>query len=187
MFHGLDLLLNALPLIIEQVPNVKVRIIGSGPWDELKRLVAKSGLKDRFVFHGFIKDEEKLFDLVSRCTIGVAPYAFTADNPAIYTDPGKPKLYAFCGLPTIITKITSIAAEMHARKAGVAINYDKNDLAAEAIRLLQDEQTLREYRENATDFARLYISERLFDLAFQDSLSAERGVFDIKVPLREQR
>jgi len=170
-FHGLDLLLDAMPLIIEQIPNVKVRIIGSGPWDELKRLVVKLGLKDYFIFHGFMKDEEKLFDLVSRCAIGVAPYAFTADNPTIYADPGKPKLYAFCGLPIIMTKIAPIAFEIHARKAGVAIRYDKNELAAVAIRLLQDDQIQMEYRDNATSFARSYTSERLFSLAFHDTLS----------------
>lgn len=170
-FHGLDLLLDAMPLIIEQIPNVKVRIIGSGPWDELKRLVAKLGLKDHFIFHGFMKEEEKLFDLVSRCAIGVAPYAFTADNPTIYADPGKPKLYAFCGVPIIITKTAPIAFEIHARKAGVAINYDKNELATVAIRLLQDDQFSMEYRDNATSFARSYTSERLFNLAFHDSLS----------------
>ena len=170
-FHGLDLLLDAMPLIIKQIPDVKVRIVGSGPWDKLKRLVVKLGLKNYFTFHGFIKDEEKLCDLVSRCAIGIAPYAFTADNPTVYADPGKPKLYAFCGLPIIITKTAPIAFEIHARKAGVAINYDKNELAAVAIRLLQDNQLQMEYRNNATSFACSYTSERLFNLAFQETLS----------------
>jgi len=170
-FHGLDLLLDAMPLIIEQIPNVKVRIVGSGPWAELKKLVAKLGLNDHFVFHGFVKDEKKLFDLVSRCALGVAPYAFTADNPTIYADPGKPKLYAFCGLPIIITKTAPVAFEIHARKAGVAINYDKNELATVAIRLLQDDRLSMEYRNNATSFAHSYTSERLFNLAFHDSIS----------------
>jgi glycosyltransferase involved in cell wall biosynthesis len=171
-FHGLDLLLDAMPLIIEQVPNVKVRIIGSGPWDELKRLVAKLGLRDHFIFHGFIKDEEKLFDLVSRCAIGIAPYTFTTDNPTLYSDPGKLKLYAFCGLPVIVTKTAPIASEIHARKAGIAINYDSHELASAVVRLLSDDQLLANYRHNANIFAQSYTSEHVFPKVFKATLQS---------------
>lgn len=170
-FHGLKLLVDAMPMIIKEVPKVKVHIIGSGPWDELKQLVSELDLVDRFIFHDFIPGEAKLFDTISRYAVAVAPYAFTPDNPTVYGDPGKIKIYAFCGLPTIVTRTVAIAPEIHDRKAGVAIDYKAEELAATAVRLLQDEQTLREYRANSSSWARSYTSDRLFDTAFQHYLS----------------
>ncbi len=169
-FHGLELLVDAMPSIIEQVPNAKVRIIGSGPWDELKRLVNEVGLADRFIFHGFIKEEEELFNMVSRCAIGVAPYTLGNDNPTAYADPGKPKLYAFCGLPTIITKSCAIATEIENRGAGITIDYDLCELVNAVVKLLGDDKTLISYRKNANLFAQSYTSELVLGNAFDSTL-----------------
>ncbi len=170
--QGLQLLVEAMPVITAQVPGVKVRIIGDGPFSQgLRRLVAESSQEDHFVFHGFVREESEMLDIISRCAIGVAPWISTAEDNSLYADPGKPKLYAFCGLPTIITNGPAVASEIHNRKAGIAINYDRDELAQAVITLLKNPQTLEEYRRNAAAFARDYTSERLFDLAFEQILS----------------
>lgn len=169
-FHGLQLLVEALPLVLKQLPEVKVRLFGPGPWDDLKKLVTELKMQDRFIFMGFIRSEDELFKSVSRCAVGVAPYVNTLDNPAGFADPGKPKIYAFCGLPTIITKTPQVAYEIDKMRAGIAIDYDRDSLALALVKLLEDDVTLKEYRMSAIRFAQLYSAEQLFEKAFQKTL-----------------
>lgn len=169
-FHGLDLLLDAMPLIIEKLPEIKVNIIGIGPWDDLKTKVSINGLDNYFVFQGFVENEETLFELVSKNAIGIAPYLSTWQNPAIYADPGKPKLYAFSGLPIVITNWVGVSKEIEKMKAGISINYDPKEFADAVVRLLKDDETLKEYRSNASKFAMSYTSEEIFKRALEKSI-----------------
>lgn len=172
IFHGLDLLVDAMPLIIEKLPGIKVNIIGIGPWDDLKTKVSMNGLDNYFVFHGFVEKEEILFELVSKSAIGVAPYLSTLQNPAIYADPGKPKLYAFSGLPIVITNRIAVSKEIEKMKAGISINYDPKELADAVVRILKDDETLKEYRSNASKFATSYTSEGIFKIALEKSIAS---------------
>ena len=52
-YEGLDLLLEALPRMLEQMPDIRVLLVGGGPQEEtLKALVATLGIEDRVVFAG---------------------------------------------------------------------------------------------------------------------------------------
>ncbi len=169
--QGLQLLIKAMPKIIKVLPQVKVRIIGKGPYEnELKKQLNRSSLDNYFIFHGFIKDNEEVLRVLSNCAIGIAPWTQEDDNYVMYADPGKPKLYAFCGLPIIITNVTSVAKEIDERKAGITINYDENELAEAIIKLLRDGDKLKEYKKNAFEFAREYTTEKIFDLILQRTL-----------------
>jgi glycosyltransferase involved in cell wall biosynthesis len=169
--HGLKLLVEAMPLILKRFPEVKVKLFGPGPWDDIKKLVTELHLQDSFIFMGFIHSEDKLFESISRCAAGIALYTDTQDNPAIYADPGKPKLYAFCGLPNIITKTPQVAYEIDKKGAGIAIDYNIESLVSALIKLLEDEKKLKKYRLNAIHFAESYTSERIFTGAFQKTLN----------------
>lgn len=166
-FHGLELILEALPLVVKTIPDIKFKILGVGPWDDFKKLVKDSNLEKYFIFRGFIEGVNELFDEVSLCACGLALYAQVPDNPAIYADPGKPKLYAFCGLPVIITKLPYVAREIEVSKAGCAISCTKDELSNAILSILNCEDDLKTYRENATRFAKSCISESIFDHAFE--------------------
>lgn len=169
--QGLQLLVEALPNISARVPDVRVRIIGHGPYRaELERLVARSPVSDRFIFHGFIPDEEAVLDLLSRCAIGIAPWTSSEEDNSLYADPGKPKLYAFLGLPIVITTGPAIAAEIQESGAGIAVPYDRDRLAEAVIALLRDPSRLEQYRNTASRWAERYTSERLFDEALAATL-----------------
>jgi glycosyltransferase involved in cell wall biosynthesis len=169
--QGLQLLIKAMPEILKQLPEVKVKIIGQGPYGfDLKRLVKKEGLNNIFEFLGFIKDEDEVLDILSHCAIGVAPWTSSSDDNILYADPGKPKLYAFCGLPIIITNgAVSIADEIQKRQLGFSINYDEGELIRAIVDLLKDDERLKTFRKNTIDFASDYTSERIFNRAFAET------------------
>ncbi|MFN3477989.1 MAG: glycosyltransferase, partial [bacterium] len=153
--QGLQLLVEAMPEIVKEIPQIKVRIIGKGPYEsELKRMITEARLENYFIFYGFIKDDNEVLEILSKCAIGIAPWTCREDDNVLYADPGKPKLYAFCGLPIIITNGTMIAREIEERKAGISINYNKKDLVRAIISLLKDENRLKEYKQNSFEWAK---------------------------------
>jgi PEP-CTERM/exosortase A-associated glycosyltransferase len=66
-YEGLDLLLNALPQILAQRPDVRVLLVGGGPQDAAMRAQAQQlGLADKVVFTGRVPHHEvqTYYDLV---------------------------------------------------------------------------------------------------------------------------
>lgn len=66
-YEGLDLLLDALPLILFQLPDVRVLLVGGGPQeDALKNQARQLGIADKVIFTGRVPHSEvqKYYDLV---------------------------------------------------------------------------------------------------------------------------
>jgi len=168
--QGLELLVEAMPGILRQFPLIKARIIGEGHYlEELKSLVLQKGLGAYFTFYGFIKDEQEMLDILSRCAIGVALWSSSSDTQNITcADPGKTKLYALCGLPIITTTCCRLSGEIDTQGIGIAIDYDKEALSAAVIKLLSQEQLLREYKARVAAYAENFFSEGIFEKALSD-------------------
>ena len=66
-YEGLDLLLAALPRILDQVPDVRVLLVGGGPQDHaLEQQARQLGIADKVVFTGRVPHSEvnRYYDLV---------------------------------------------------------------------------------------------------------------------------
>lgn len=66
-YEGLDLLLEAFPLILFQLPDVRVLLVGGGPQEEVLREQAKRlGIEDKVVFTGRVPHHEvqRYYDLI---------------------------------------------------------------------------------------------------------------------------
>ncbi|MCC7547508.1 MAG: glycosyltransferase, exosortase A system-associated [Burkholderiales bacterium] len=66
-YEGLNLLLQAVPRMLERVPNLKVLLVGGGPQDgELRALVEQLGLQRSVVFTGRVPHDQvtKYYDLI---------------------------------------------------------------------------------------------------------------------------
>lgn len=66
-YEGLDLLLTALPRILDQAPDVRVLLVGGGPQeDALKQQARQLGVADKVVFTGRVphSDVNRYYDLV---------------------------------------------------------------------------------------------------------------------------
>ncbi|HEY0586062.1 MAG TPA: TIGR04063 family PEP-CTERM/XrtA system glycosyltransferase [Pseudoduganella sp.] len=58
-YEGLDILLNALPAMLEQRPEIRVLLVGGGPQDAALRAQAKAlGIEDKVVFTGRVPHSE---------------------------------------------------------------------------------------------------------------------------------
>jgi glycosyltransferase involved in cell wall biosynthesis len=167
--HGIELVVRALPTIISHVPKTRLVVIGSGPIEEeLKRTAKKLGLNDKITFVGFMRNHEDAERILASCSIGLAVYEPVHDNFSFYTDPGKPKLYLACGLPTIITAVPLIAEVISDRKMGIVVRFDEEQVAQAAIQLLTDNELYESYRKNALDYAQELDWGRIFEDALKD-------------------
>jgi PEP-CTERM/exosortase A-associated glycosyltransferase len=66
-YEGLDLLLDALPVVLQRHPAVRVLLVGGGPQDEaLKAQAARLGLAERVVFTGRVphREVQRYYDLM---------------------------------------------------------------------------------------------------------------------------
>lgn len=169
--QGIQLVIESMPDLLKRKPELKVRIIGRGPdSDKVRRMIDACGLSDRFIFHGFVEKEEDVLDIISRCAIGICPWTDESDNNVIYADPGKAKLYAFCGIPIIITKVTAVAYEIDDMEAGIAIDYEKEQFVDAVLKILDSGEILEKYRKNAHAFAVRYTTENVFGAISEEVL-----------------
>jgi len=165
--QGLQLLVEAMPDILNKLPQVKVTIIGQGPFlNELKKLVSLKKLENAFEFLGFIKDETRALNRLSSSALSIALYSENVDNANIVcADPGKIKLYLFSGLPVVTTKYSILAPEIEKNNAGALIDYDAKELETVIVSLLNDKDRLSVMRENARKLGEQFISDNIFDRA----------------------
>lgn len=168
--QGVELLIQAMPEIIEQIPQVRLVVIGGGPLEEkLKRQADELGLKNNIEFNGFIEDHAEVENRLAKCAVGIAPYVDDEKTYTRYTDPGKPKVYLSAGLPVIITKVPQVAYQIDQAKAGLAIDYDKEQLVRAVNTLLAPGNLLRIYRCNALEFARKFEWTKIFRRALRST------------------
>lgn len=165
--QGLQLVIEAMPRLIERFPGIKVRIIGHGPYaSQLKDMIRIYNVEDRFIFHGFVRDEEGVYDILSHCMTGLATWTGDETDNSLYADPGKPKLYALLGLPVIITSAPYISNIISSTKAGEVINYNINDFISAVEKIIGDEERFLSYINRIERFKPYCLAENIFDMAF---------------------
>lgn len=171
--QGIELILEAMPIVVKRIPTAKLIIIGTGPLEDYFRSEVKKRYLDKnIIFLGY-KNHGEIEKIIPKCRVGIAPYVPDPNSFTWYADPSKPKVYLGCGVPVIITKVPEIAFEIEKRGAGIAINYDKHELANAIIKLLTDDELYRQCRKNALKFAAEYTWTNIFYNAFSQILSAD--------------
>lgn len=165
---GLQLLIEAFPEILSQVPQAELVVIGTGTYAPvLKEIIEKEPWGAKIDYKGFIGDHKQIEDILAKCSIGFAPYMPDKTSYKYYADVTKPKVYMASGLPVIITNVPPIAIEIAKREAGIVINYNKEELINATVKLLTDVNLYNRMRQNAIQFA----SEFQWDQIFQKALA----------------
>jgi len=168
--QGLQMVIEAMPELIKKFPEVKVRIIGHGPYAEnLKKMVKSKELDAHFVFHGFIRDDRQVYSILSRCMAGLATWTGDESDSSLYADPGKPKLYALLGLPTIITSAPYVSELISETKAGEVIEYRSSDFVSAVEKIITKEEDFQSYREGIEKFRPFCLAENIFNRAFSET------------------
>ncbi len=167
--QGVELLLEAMPLVVKELPKTKLRLIGGGPLEKtVEQQIKKLGLERSVTMTGFVPSNEEMRRNLLEGSVAAAPYVDDETTFTRYTDPGKPKEYLAAGCAVIITKVPRFAMTIEKRGAGKAINYDKNELAEAVIDLLRDPKQLAKHQEAARKLAAESTWDTVFSQAFKE-------------------
>ncbi|OZA21514.1 MAG: glycosyltransferase, exosortase A system-associated [Hydrogenophilales bacterium 17-61-9] len=150
-YEGLDLLLDALPAILRQLPDVKVLLVGGGPQEmALKQQVMALDLKERVIFTGRVPhgDVNRYYDLIDVLVYARHPMRLTE-----LVTPLKP-------LEAMAQERLMVASDVGGHKeliedgkTGVLFRAgEADDLAAKVVDLLKNEAGWAEMKRHGRAF-----------------------------------
>lgn len=169
--QGLQIVIKALKNISEKIPDVKLIIIGEGPYkSELKKQVGQTGVAKYIKFAGYVESHEEVEQMLSKASLGIATYKPDPSNFTYFADPGKIKNYLAAGLPVIVTDVPQIAGVIEKKKCGVITGYNEKSVADAIIKLLSNRSKLVEYSSNAKKFASNFDWNKIFSKAIASTL-----------------
>ena len=145
-WSGVNYLIRAAPDILEQIPETRFMVIGSGSWgDHLPELAEETGVRERFEFTGEI-DWEDVPRYLNCLDVGVSPYTTERDT----LDSLKTYEYMACGLPVVTADIPEVNRIVNRNDAGLVFEPENTrDLAQKLIGLLENEKQRQKKGENA--------------------------------------
>ena len=136
---GHDKVIEAMPLILEKIPNAVYLIVGSGPMEmRLKSLVKKLALEDHVLFVGYISDEllpqfYNLCDVFVLATREVEKPGWVEGFGIVFLEANA------CGKPVISGRTGGAIEAVLDQKTGLLINpFNINEIAEATVRLLND-------------------------------------------------
>ena len=170
-YQGLQLIIQALPKLIKEYPNIRLKILGEGEYTPvIKKLANDLKVYKYCEFLGRINDTLEMEKIIAKAAIGLAPYMHELDYVSRYTDLGKIKTYLACGVPVITTDVPWNAKEIETQKCGLIITEYEEDIIKK-IKFLMDSKHNEAYRNNALKYAKSFNFQEIFDKNFpNDSL-----------------
>jgi glycosyltransferase involved in cell wall biosynthesis len=164
--QGVQLVIEAIPLIRKKIPDVSFTVIGDGPYrPSLEKLTDELAVRSHVTFLGYLEDHRDVENRIAQAAIAVALYNKTDDDFSHYADPGKIRNYLGAGVPVLVTDVPYVAREVEEKKCGMIVTYDTYDITRVVISLLNNKKMLKQYRENAVSFAQSFRWEHLFSTA----------------------
>ncbi len=147
---NVDILLEAVGIVKEALPDVKCHIIGEGPERErLVRLAAERGPLGNVRFFGFMEYGELIARIMSSKILVL---------PSTREGFGMAVIEAFaCGVPVITVKgERNAAASLVTEKTGFVVNLDAGELGDAICTLITDNMLREEMGAAAKDVAQEY-------------------------------
>lgn len=173
--QGIQLVIQALSSLKKDIPEIRLTIIGKGPYEEeLKELVKKLNLPSHVEFLGYIASHEEVENRIAKAAIAIALYNKQYDDFTYYADPGKVKNYLGAGVPVVMTNVPYVAQEVGLAHCGFIVDYKKSQLEKVILRFLSDEKMMQDYRKNALTLAKRFDWNKVFLQALQPVLKKYR-------------
>ncbi len=161
--QGVHLVLMAIPLVVNTLPDFQFRVIGSGAFENrLRELSTHLGIEQHVSFLGQIRHGPELNRLVARAGAGVAPYVRRLHKHAAFGDPSKVKTYLGCGVPVLVTEVPWIAQEIRAYECGEVISERPDEIGQALVRVLGSAQTNQLLRDRARRLGATFDYNRIF-------------------------
>lgn len=156
--QGLDLLFNNLDAFFKAFPQLKIEIIGTGPEEELYKRKSKK-FRSKVKFYGFMEKAEVIDKLIRKWKIGIATYSPNPWSEHYYGDPSKIKAYIANGIPVITTSVPEFSKEIKKEKAGIVIDYKKEELFKAIEKLLKENLI---FSKNALRLSKKYYYKKIY-------------------------
>ncbi len=159
---GVDVSIKGFARVVERIPEARYLIISydQGPYAQyLRTLVDQLGISKNVVFPG-PKRYEELPQYMAEADIGVA--LFKQNDLMKYAFPLKVVEYMAAGLAVIGTEIGETEKLICEGKCGRCVPYSPEAFASAVLDILSDDTILKNYRENASEYARGYDWDLLF-------------------------
>jgi glycosyltransferase involved in cell wall biosynthesis len=142
--QGVQMAIEALPLVRAAVPDARLLVIGGGAYlEELRRVAERCGVADAVELTGYLEDHGEVERLIGESGVAVATYDPVEAGYSYYADPGKIKNYLGAGVPVVVTDVPWSARWLAEAGAGVLVEYAPADVARGILRLLDDGEARR--------------------------------------------
>ena len=142
---GIEYLIKAIPIVSQEIPDIKVIIAGEGDFSKYQKLIKDNSKFE--IYNEFIPNQlvPKLF---KRAKVIVLPYIYHQGHSGVLNI-----AFAF-GKPTIVTNVGSLPDMVEHGKAGIVVPPKDSKALAEAIvRLLEDDKLRKKLSRNALKMA----------------------------------
>lgn len=136
--QGLDLAVNAVALLLDEKPALRLLIVGDGPeLPKLRMLVSKLGIDDRVEFRGFMAAEE-VAQTIAACNLGVVPKR----NNGFGDEAFSTKILEFMAMavPVVVARTRIDQFYFNEDLVEFFEPGDSIDMAAKILRLMKDPQ-----------------------------------------------
>jgi glycosyltransferase involved in cell wall biosynthesis len=157
---GIDLAIDALPLIHRKVPDARLVVVGDGdaPYFEgLRELARARGVAGSVEFRGRVPYEAVPL-ILAESDIGLSTLR---DDPlGVFAFPLKVVEYFSAGLPTLCSRGTEGEEILRRHPAGRAVAFDAAELAAAAVELFTQPAVYERAREAALRAAQVFTWDR---------------------------
>lgn len=134
-FSGLGLFLSQFPTLLEQMPGIKLLLVGDGPQRPLlERMATQLGLQEHIVITGF-QPYQTVPDYINLATICINPFLINDVTREIF--PGKIPQYLACGKPVISTSLPGLMSVIAGEEQGIIYVNSIEEMIKEAVSLLK--------------------------------------------------
>lgn len=157
-----SVIFQALKKLSQKYTDIKLRVIGLDNWGaQFEEEITRLGVHNYILFSGRMPHED-LLEIFCKAGIGLALYT-NKFSWTYYSDSMKARDYLACGLPVIMTDISSTAQDIIKADAGFVIKLDTDELFKVIDRLFADGKYYVKLRGNAIKLAEKYDIYRILD------------------------
>lgn len=134
-----DTMLRAFALVAETDTDAVLLLVGDGPCrSEVERLIAELRLGDRVVLTGFVRDRDRLRDLIGAATVCLVAH-WAPRLQRIGASPTKVAEYFAAGRPVVALALPGVRQMVEESGAGIAVPNDPEAMADAVLALISDE------------------------------------------------
>lgn len=147
-------------------PDVRFDVVGTGA--EYESLVRLQGVVPALNVHGFLSDAQ-VRELLTRSTVGLAPYAQDDESFSRFGDPGKVKMYLAAGLPIVMTAVPPNARHLADRHVALLVDTPEDRCAwtQQVITLTGDFDRWQRMSRAAHSYAQEFTWNSLLETFFE--------------------